>query len=252
MGDLLISDEVADLVGPAVTEQAVETATDFLCALCRTSGDVRRPEGAALIVERYRDGRQRVLFAHPQCVPSQVIEVDLPTPRLGTAEQDVRTVAGILPGPSFRPILVLQFLRSVSVMAGGAPPVGIIDGLLHSGLHRVGNIQAPPPPAIGWTMTLDGFDQGQITDADGATVLGPKYVRDPAGSRLRVRSRPLVRCVSDPLTSSTEGSRPSTRTARLRCCSGRPSAYLADCHSTPDSGVPAGLASMTPTTLLST
>ena len=41
-------------------------------------------------------------------------------------------------------------------------------------------------------------------------------------------------------------------TARLAHVRGRPSAYIADCHSTPHSVVPCGLASMTPTAWRST
>lgn len=61
----------------------------------------------------------------------------------------------------------------------------------------------------------------------------------------------MVKCVSVPDASNTNGSRPS-RATTLRCTSaGRPVAYIADCHSTPDNGVPTGLASVTPTTRLS-
>ncbi len=65
-------------------------------------------------------------------------------------------------------------------------------------------------------------------------------------------SKPFVRCVSDPEASKTNGSRPSTVKALSRTSAGRPSAYIADCHSTPDSGVPSGLASITPTARWST
>ena len=65
-------------------------------------------------------------------------------------------------------------------------------------------------------------------------------------------SKPLVKWVSVPLASKTNGSRPSLVSAASRTSAGRPSAYIADCHSTPDRVVPTGLASMTPTTALST
>lgn len=63
-------------------------------------------------------------------------------------------------------------------------------------------------------------------------------------------SYPLVTWVSDPDASTMNGSRPSTVNARRRTSAGSPSAYLADCHSTPESGVPTGFASMTPTARL--
>jgi len=65
-------------------------------------------------------------------------------------------------------------------------------------------------------------------------------------------SRPLVKWVSEPEASNTNGRRPSWVTARRRCSGGRPVAYIADCHSTPDNAVPWGFASITPTTRWST
>jgi len=65
-------------------------------------------------------------------------------------------------------------------------------------------------------------------------------------------SNPFVKCVSVPLASNTNGSRPSTVSARRRTSGGKPSAYIADCHSTPLRVAPSGLASMTPTTFCST
>jgi len=65
-------------------------------------------------------------------------------------------------------------------------------------------------------------------------------------------SNPLVKCVSVPEASNTNGNRPSTVNAFNRTCAGSPVAYIADCHSTPDNGVPTGLASITPTTRRST
>ena len=65
-------------------------------------------------------------------------------------------------------------------------------------------------------------------------------------------SKPFVKWVSDPDASNTNGSRPSVVSAFSRTSGGSPSAYIADCHSTPDKGVPCGLASTTPTTALST
>ena len=41
---------------------------------------------------------------------------DLPTPKFGTAEQDVRTVAGVLPGPSAPPDAGAPVPPRVSVM----------------------------------------------------------------------------------------------------------------------------------------
>jgi hypothetical protein len=61
-----------------------------------------------------------------------------------------------------------------------------------------------------------------------------------------------VKCVSDPEASNTNGSRPSTVSAFSRTSAGRPVAYIADRHSTPLSGMPCGLATMTPTARLST
>ena len=59
-------------------------------------------------------------------------------------------------------------------------------------------------------------------------------------------------CVSLPLASKTNGSRPSTVSALSRTSAGMPSAYVDDCHSTPDSGVPSSFASMMPTACLVT
>jgi len=67
-----------------------------------------------------------------------------------------------------------------------------------------------------------------------------------------VGSNPFVKCVSEPEASNTNGNRPSRVTAFRRTCGGRPVAYIADCHSTPESGVPSGLASITPTARWST
>ena len=61
-----------------------------------------------------------------------------------------------------------------------------------------------------------------------------------------------MKWVSVPDASKTNGSRPAAVSAFSRISGGNPSAYMADCHSTPDSVVPWGLASMTPTTALST
>lgn len=70
---------------------------------------------------------------------------------------------------------------------------------------------------------------------------------------VRPPSKPLVNCVSVPEASNTNGSRPLTVVMPCSCCSGlSPSAYIADCHSTPVSVVPSGLASMTPTIFRST
>ena len=53
-----------------------------------------------------------------------------------------------------------------------------------------------------------------------------------------------MKWVSEPLASNTNGSRPSTVSALRRTSAGSPSAYIADCHSTPLSVVPCGLASI--------
>ena len=78
--------------------------------------------------------------------------------------------------------------------------------------------------------------------------MGKLKIRRARGSG----SKPFVKWVSVPLASKTKGSRPSLVSAASLTSAGRPSAYIADCHSTPDSGVPSGLASITPTTLWST
>jgi hypothetical protein len=74
-------------------------------------------------------------------------------------------------------------------------------------------------------------------------------------STLRARgcgSNPFVNNVSDPDASNTNGSRLATIAAVCLNPSGRPAAYIADCHCTPDNGVPTGFASITPTACLST
>jgi len=96
---------------------------------------------------------------------------------------------------------------------------------------------------VGWAAQAgDGDDDAWPAD------FGTLKMRRARGSG----SYPLVKWVSAPLASNTNGSRPSTVTD-LSCASAdRTVAYIADCHSTPDRVVPSGLASMTPTTFLST
>jgi len=67
-----------------------------------------------------------------------------------------------------------------------------------------------------------------------------------------VGSYPLVKWVSEPEASNTNGKRPFRVTALRRTWGARPVAYMADCHSTPDNAVPSGLASTTPAARWST
>lgn len=92
-----------------------------------------------------------------------------------------------------------------------------------------------------------------VTEPLGDDVHRYALSQQERGRRARASgSKPFVKCVSDPLASTTNGSRPSMVTARFAIDSGRPSAYIADCHSTPLSVVPCGLASITPTARRST
>jgi len=93
-----------------------------------------------------------------------------------------------------------------------------------------------------------GFSVVARTVAARVAGLGNAKMRRARGAG----SKPFVKWVSVPDASKTKGRRPSGSSVLRRTSSGSPVAYIADCHSTPESGVPIGFASITPTTALST
>lgn len=114
-GRVAIAPEVEELAASHGVDPRAERLAvgEFRCLVCQLDGSLDRGEDASLVVVRYPEsGNMFLRMAHPQCGPSQILDLDGPGELKQRAELDVRSMAARLPGPDGQITSVLFIDRS--------------------------------------------------------------------------------------------------------------------------------------------
>ena len=173
--DIRVSAEVAELVGAEDLERLRTGAAfgPFTCWRCQRPGDTNR-EPAAVIAERYRL-TARVTLAHPQCAPSQVVDIDADAPP-GMYSPDrggMVAIAGIMPlGGLLVPVVALETVTETSMRApGSGDRVDLLTAyLLASGWTLMRSLDQRPGHPPGWQLRAPAPGNLLLTAPDGSVM----------------------------------------------------------------------------------
>jgi hypothetical protein len=184
MRDIRVSAEVADLIGAQNLHRLRHSPADgpFTCRACQAPGDTDT-EPATVIAELH-DGALRITLAHAECMRSQIVRPDAPTPAPTIkpgSRADRRTLTDQIPGPDGPLALLLLDQRPQLTLRSDpterADP--FYSALLDMGLAPVTAISQPPAPALlteppapapGWRLELSACRAARLTAPNGTIV----------------------------------------------------------------------------------
>jgi hypothetical protein len=151
------------------------------CWRCGQAGSTEA-EPATVIVERYRSGGPKVLFAHARCTDSQVVDVDAesPDPEAFTGMRSKIAVLEYAAAPRVRPLLILEPHTELMEPTAGGEQINLwMSELLDKGFTMMRTGGQFPGPAEGWLLQL-GPDVGRLLAPDDTVVYeGPVTQPEP-------------------------------------------------------------------------